>query len=64
MTDIFLRKQLIVSATPTGMQESRDFLPVPLEFVKETRFIYDLIYAPLETVPVKEVRDRAVRAGR
>ncbi len=55
--------KLIVNATPVGMKESRDLLPVPLELINASHFIYDLIYTPLETALINEARHKGARAA-
>ncbi len=63
LADIFIIGDLIVNATPVGMKESGDLLPVPLELIEKKHFIYDLIYTPLETALIKEARTKGARAA-
>lgn len=56
LADIFRVGDLIVNATPVGMRESGDLLPVPLELISTKHFVYDLVYTPLETELIKEAR--------
>lgn len=62
MADIFQVGDIIVNATPIGMEESGDLLPVPLELIQSKHFIYDLIYTPFETRLLKEARNKGARA--
>lgn len=63
LADISQIGELIVNATPLGMKESGDLLPVPLEFIKATHFVYDLIYTPLETALLNGARHKGARAS-
>lgn len=63
LADTFLIGELVVNATPIGMDENGDSLPVPLELINATHFVYDLIYVPLETVLIKEARNKGARVA-
>jgi len=55
--------ELIVNATPIGMKESGDLLPVPLELINDRHFVYDLVYTPLETALLKAAKGRGARVA-
>lgn len=55
--------ELIVNATPIGMKESGDLLPVPLELINDRHFVYDLVYAPLETALLKAAKGRGAKVA-
>ncbi|PIW22424.1 MAG: shikimate dehydrogenase [Candidatus Aquicultor secundus] len=63
LADIFQIGELIVNATPVGMKESGDLLPVPLEFINASHFVYDLIYTPLETALINGARHKGAKAA-
>ncbi|HEY3373843.1 MAG TPA: shikimate dehydrogenase [Candidatus Aquicultor sp.] len=63
LADIFQHGELVVNATPVGMNESGDLLPVPLEFINESQFVYDLIYVPLETPLLRLARQKGARTA-
>lgn len=63
LADIFQEGDLIVNATPVGMKESGDLLPVPLELLNARHFVYDLVYMPLETVLVIKAREIGAKAA-
>ncbi|MHB8841599.1 MAG: shikimate dehydrogenase [Candidatus Aquicultor sp.] len=63
LADIFQIGELIVNATPVGMKESGDLLPVPLELINASHFVYDLIYTPLETALINGARHKGARAA-
>lgn len=62
LADIFGVGDLVVNATPIGMKESANLLPVPLEYIDCRHFIYDLIYTPSETALVKAAKDKGAKA--
>jgi shikimate dehydrogenase len=63
LADIFEKGNLVVNATPIGMEESAGTAPIPLDLINESHFVYDLIYTPLETALVKGAKERGARAA-
>jgi len=63
LADTFNVGELIVNATPIGMKESGDLLPVPLELINDRHFVYDLVYTPLETALLKAAKDKGARVA-
>jgi len=63
LADTFQIGDLIINATPIGMKESGDLLPVPLELISNRHLIYDLIYTPLDTALIKKAREKGARAA-
>ena len=62
LADIFEVGDLVVNATPIGMKDSTDLLPVPLEHIDSRHFIYDLIYTPSETTLITAAKDKGAKA--
>lgn len=62
LADIFQVGDLVVNATPVGMKESGDLLPVPLELIRAQHVVYDLIYTPPMTALLKGAQDKGARA--
>ncbi|MDI6815569.1 MAG: shikimate dehydrogenase [Actinomycetota bacterium] len=62
LADIFEVGDLVVNATPIGMKDGADLLPVPLEHIDSKHFIYDLIYTPSETALIKAAKDKGAKA--
>ena len=48
-SDLLSSHQLIINATPVGMQGVGGELPFPYELLSSNHILYDLIYAPAET---------------
>ena len=50
--------QLIVNTTPLGMAPHTDAMP-PIDFttIQKDAFVYDIIYTPAETKPLKTARE-------
>lgn len=63
LADIFQNGDLVVNATPIGMEESVGTTPIPLDLINERHFVYDLIYTPLETALVAGAKERGARAS-
>ncbi len=55
------RFELIVNATPVGMYPSIDeYIPLPENIIKETRYFIDLVYNPEETIMMKRLKDKGI----
>ena len=67
LTETIMNKTgLIVNATPAGMFPSVNQKPeIPVEWINESHFVYDMIYNPEETLLMKEAKKRGatVRNG-
>jgi shikimate dehydrogenase len=58
----FAEADILVNSTPAGM-EGRDTIDLPLDALKESASVYDLVYRPTETPLVKEARRLGHRAS-
>lgn len=55
------RFELIINATPVGMYPSIDeYIPLPENIIKETRYFIDLVYNPEETTMMKRLKDEGI----
>ena len=54
---------LLVNATPAGMQGHPDELPVPEKALARAAFVYDLVYNPPETSLLRAARRAGARAA-
>ncbi len=54
---------LLVNATPVGMQPDLDGTPVPAEALRPEALIFDTVYRPLETRLLREARERGCRTA-
>ena len=52
---------VIVNATPVGMEPNVDATPIGKEHISSGATVFDVIYAPLETRLMKEARERGAR---
>lgn len=63
VTDVLSKSDLLVNATPVGMWPHDDELPpIPLERLKETCVVFDLIYNPTDTLLMRTTAARGHRA--
>lgn len=52
--DKYTDYQILINATPAGMHPNTRSMPVPANFIKKNRVIFDLIYNPIKTRLLKE----------
>lgn len=53
---------LLINATPVGMYPNTGACPVPDAIIKQSKYIFDAVYNPLETVLVKRAEAFGVKA--
>ncbi len=52
----------LINATPVGMFPKTDACPVSADIIKDTGFVFDVIYNPEETLLMKTARENGIKA--
>lgn len=58
------RADILINATPVGMHPNVDQSPIPEDWLNENHLAFDMIYNPLETKLLRDVRNRSGRTVR
>lgn len=54
---------LVINATPVGMYPKTEFAPLEKNQLNEVKYLFDVIYNPVETKLVKEAREMGISAS-
>ncbi|MDI6689420.1 MAG: shikimate dehydrogenase [Actinomycetota bacterium] len=58
---VFLKAEVVINATPVGMDPKSGELPFPVELLKPKHLVCDLIYKPRETLLLKLAKEKGAR---
>lgn len=61
LSPVFKKADLVVNATPIGMDAESKETPVPVELIEKRHLVYDLVYRPAETLFLREAKEKGAR---
>lgn len=61
LSRVFLKAELVINATPVGMDPKSGKLPFPIELLNPKHLVCDLIYRPRETLLLKMAKEKGAR---